>query len=207
MSRYILDATEPRLSQSDIMLEKVWKKVRESIREKYETGALTLMQMLRELDEFPLEFHYKRLDIPDVFLQDLIKKTEEGKLTLTESSWGENELEKKHLEGTRPTINDMFPSSCGYNSYGGPTYDIVLSRDKITVKANSAYQTFDGWDTLDTTFHWETRTFDYEIACEDVDSILEQLLSHYAGNIVKRYTDVKYSTAFDLLSIIWQKES
>ncbi|MCF0196736.1 MAG: hypothetical protein HUK03_05815 [Bacteroidaceae bacterium] len=196
--KYILDATTPQQSESDIMLKKIWQKVHEDIHDKYKSGTLTLRQMCHELGKTQFKFSHGRLETPDAFLHDLIKKTEEGKLTLTDSSWGAHETEEEHLEGTKPTINDMFPDSCGWNSYGGPKHDITLSSDEICVRANSAYQEFDGWsDTIDTSFHWQTRTFVYKYACDEVDLVFESLLSHYAGAVINKYTDAKYSAAFD----------
>ena len=197
--RYIFDATEPKKSQSDVMLDKVWQKIRENIRGKYESGTLALTQMCQELGDTQLKYKHDRLLLPYNFLNDLAKKTEEGTLTLVDSSWGDRELKEKNLEGTCPTANDMHVDSCGYGNYGGPTYDITLSADEIVVKANSAYQQFDSWDTIDCSFHWQTRTFVFKYADGDNAAVYEAILSHYADKIIKKYTDAKYRTAFDQL--------
>ncbi|MCF0206130.1 MAG: hypothetical protein HUK15_01765 [Bacteroidales bacterium] len=187
------------------MIEKIQQKINEKICENYKSGKLTLVQMYHALGEegevIQISAHHDRLDIPFGFLSDLKNSTEEGKLTLASSSWGNRELKEDNLEGTCPTINDMHPRSCGYNSVGGPRYDIKMSSYEIVVEAHSAYQEFDGWDDfIDTSFHWETRTFVYKFACDDIDSVFEKLLSHYADDILGFYTEKKCNAAIDKLT-------
>ena len=185
---YMLDATvHPNKSNlPDTLLDEVTAQAIADVQERIASGELSLHQMYELLGNPRFRHHYHRLETPYDFIQGLIRMNNEGKLVLSDSSWGKRELADKHLEGTKPGTNEMFPSSVGYNNVGGPTYDIEMTTEEITVRANIADQELDGWDTINITLVWETRTFVFHLK-ERTDALLDELLALIEGHLIGKF--------------------
>ena len=155
-----------------------------------EEGSIDILQLYSKLDYLPMHMQYDRLVIGRAY--KLVEQTQQlvaqGVLRLESSSWGSIEIsDEKHI-GTQPGFEDMYPNSVGWNNFGGPTYSINVSRKGIEMKAGFCDQDLGGsWDTIDTSFRWQHRTFSFVPTCDD-DETLKQMLTPFKSWIIVRFS-------------------
>lgn len=151
-------------------------------------GTLDILQVYSKLGYPEMAKRYDRLNVGRAYqFVELTKSlVAEGALSLESSSWGERELREDNLEGTTPGLDDMKPDGAGYNNVGGPDYTIIVSKDQIEMKAGFCYQDLgDSWDRIDTSYHWQYRTFVFKPNGIDDDTI-RKMLSPFKNWIVER---------------------
>ncbi len=155
-------------------------------------GSLDILRVYSKLGSPEMAKRYDRLNVGRAYqLVELIKNlATDGTLRLGSSSWGDHELREDRLEGTNPGLEDMKPDGVGYNSVGGPDYAIIVSKEKIEMKAGFCYQDFgDSWDRIDTSFHWQYRIFVFKPNGND-DETIRKMLSPFKNWIVERLANV-----------------
>jgi len=168
-----------------------------------EEGSLDILQLYSNLDFPKMNVRYDRLMIGDAYIivsltQQLVNQ---GILRLERSSWGDKEKNDENHIGTQPGLEDMRPNSLGYNNNGGPTYSISVSKEGIEMQAGFCHQDFSSsWDTIDTSYKWQYRTFYFVPVVQD-DETLKQMLSPFKNWIIYRFSNkVKHDFLYDVIN-------
>lgn len=168
-----------------------------------EDGVLDILQLYSKLDFPKMNVRYDRLMIGDAY--EIVRLTQQlvnqGILRLERSSWGDKEKNDENHIGTQPGLEDMRPDSLGYNNNGGPTYSISVSKEGIEMKAGFCHQDFSSsWDTIDTSYKWQYRTFSFVPVGED-DETLKQMLAPFKNWIIFRFSNrVKHDLLYDFIN-------
>ena len=174
----------------EAFVDTIQKAILKRVDKMYEEGSLDILQLYSKLDNPSMHMQYDRLEIGNAY--KLVELTQQlvtlGVLRLESSSWGNIEIsDEKHI-GTQPGFEDMYPKSVGWNNFGGPTYSINVSRKGIEMKAGFCDQDLGGsWDTIDTSFRWQHRTFSFVPTSED-DATLKQMLTPFESWIKVRFS-------------------
>lgn len=168
-----------------------------------EEGSLDILQLYAKLDYPKMHEEYDRLMTGGAYekvrlVQQLVGQ---GVLRLDNSSWGEKEMSDENHADTKPGLEDMCPDSLGYNNYGGPTYSIAVSKEGIEMKAGFCHQDLgNSWDTIDTSFKWQYRTFSFVPVGEN-DETLKQMLVPFKNWIINRFSNrVKHDLLRDVIN-------
>ena len=168
-----------------------------------EEGSLDILQLYSRLDYPQMNEQYDRLRIGRAYeivglTQQLV---DQGILRLENSSWGELEKSDDNHAGIYPGLEDMRPDSLGYNNYGGPTYSISVSREGIKMQAGFCHQDFSkSWDTIDTSYKWQYRTF-FFVPVDKDDEILKKMLEPFKDWIIYRFSNrVKHDLLYDFIN-------
>ena len=168
-----------------------------------EEGTLDILQLYAKLDYPQMHEDYDRLMIGGAYekVQLVQQLVGQGVLRLDNSSWGEKEMSDKNYADSKPGLEDMCPDSLGYNNYGGPTYSITVSKEGIKMRANFCHQDFcNSWDTIDTSFKWQYRSFFFVPVDED-DNTLKQMLAPFKHWIIYRFSNrVKHDLLRDVIN-------
>ena len=168
-----------------------------------EEGTLDILQLYAKLDYPQMHEDYDRLMIGGAYekVQLVQQLVGQGVLRLDNSSWGEKEMSDENHADTKPGLEDMCPDSLGYNNYGGPTYSIAVSKEGIEMKAGFCHQDLgNSWDTIDTSFKWQYRTFSFVPVGED-DETLKQMLVPFKNWIIYRFSNkVKHDLLYDVIN-------
>jgi hypothetical protein len=168
-----------------------------------EEGVLDILQLYSKLDFPKMNERYDRLMIGRAYefvslTQQLVNQ---GILRLEGSSWGDKEKNDENHIGTQPGLEDMRPNSLGYNNNGGPTYSISVSKEGIEMQAGFCHQDFSSsWDTIDTSYKWQYRTF-YFVPVGQDDETLKQMLEPFKDWIIYRFSNrVKHDLLYDFIN-------
>ena len=168
-----------------------------------EEGVLDILQLYSKLDFPKMNERYDRLMIGRAYefvslTQQLVNQ---GILRLEGSSWGDKERNDENHIGTQPGLEDMRPNSLGYNNNGGPTYSISVSKEGIEMQAGFCHQDFSSsWDTIDTSYKWQYRTF-YFVPVGQDDETLKQMLEPFKDWIIYRFSNrVKHDLLYDFIN-------
>jgi len=166
-------------------------------------GVLDILQLYSKLDFPKMNERYDRLMIGRAYefvslTQQLVNQ---GILRLEGSSWGDKEKNDENHIGTQPGLEDMRPNSLGYNNNGGPTYSISVSKEGIEMQAGFCHQDFSSsWDTIDTSYKWQYRTF-YFVPVGQDDETLKQMLEPFKDWIIYRFSNrVKHDLLYDFIN-------
>ena len=168
-----------------------------------EEGVLDILQLYSKLDFPKMNERYDRLMIGDAY--EIVRLTQQlvnqGILRLEGSSWGDKEKNDENHIGTQPGFEDMRPNSLGYNNNGGPTYSISVSKEGIEMQAGFCHQDFSSsWDTIDTSYKWQYRTF-YFVPVGQDDETLKQMLEPFKDWIIYRFSNrVKHDLLYDFIN-------
>lgn len=168
-----------------------------------EEGVLDILQLYSKLDFPKMNERYDRLMIGDAY--EIVRLTQQlvnqGILRLEGSSWGDKEKNDENHIGTQPGLEDMRPNSLGYNNNGGPTYSISVSKEGIEMQAGFCHQDFSSsWDTIDTSYKWQYRTF-YFVPVGQDDETLKQMLEPFKDWIIYRFSNrVKHDLLYDFIN-------
>lgn len=168
-----------------------------------EEGVLDILQLYSKLDFPKMNERYDRLMIGRAYefvslTQQLVNQ---GILRLEGSSWGDKEKNDENHIGIQPGLEDMRPNSLGYNNNGGPTYSISVSKEGIEMQAGFCHQDFSSsWDTIDTSYKWQYRTF-YFVPVGQDDETLKQMLEPFKDWIIYRFSNrVKHDLLYDFIN-------
>ena len=150
---------------------------------------LTSRQMYETIGCSTIEREFQRIDFSyNNHLSALRKLVEGNRILLADSSWGKDEAESDKCKDAKPGVDDMHPSSFGYNNVGGPTYKITLSKESIVVEANFCEQNISGYSNMDISYRWQTRTFVFKPIDGD-ESSLDSILDVFWKWIGDRFFD------------------
>lgn len=150
---------------------------------------LTSRQMYEKIGCPTIGREFERIDFSyNNHLSALKKLVEENRILLADSSWGKDEAKSDKCKDTKPGVDDMHPSSFGYNNVGGPTYKITLSKESIVVEANFCEQNISGYSNMDISYRWQTRTFVFKPIDGD-ESSLDSILDVFWKWIGDRFFD------------------
>lgn len=168
-----------------------------------EEGVLDVLQLYSKLDFPEMNKRYDRLMIDRAYeivrlIQQLVNQRT---LRLERSSWGDKEKNDENHIGTQPGLEDMRPDSLGYNNNGGPTYSISVSKEGVEMQAGFCHQDLgSSWDTIDTSYKWQYRTF-YFVPVGQDDETLKQMLEPFKDWIVYRFSNrVKHDLLYDCIN-------
>lgn len=168
-----------------------------------EEGTLDILQLYAKLDYPQMHEDYDRLMIGGAYekVQLVQQLVGQGVLRLDNSSWGEKEMSDENYADSKPGLEDMCPDSLGYNNYGGPTYSITVSKEGIKMRANFCHQDFgNSWDTIDTSFKWQYRSF-FFVPVDKDDNTLKQMLAPFKHWIIYRFSNrVKHDLLRDVIN-------
>ena len=208
-NRYIFvdNDTPERSNNPEKSFEAFVKSIRTAIIKKTknmnEEGSLDILQLYSKLDFPKMNERYDRLMIGDAY--EIVRLTQQlvnqGILRLEKSSWGDKEKNDENHIGTQPGLEDMRPNSLGYNNNGGPTYSISVSKEGIEMQAGFCHQDFSSsWDTIDTSYKWQHRTFFFVPVGQD-DETLKQMLEPFKNWIIYRFSNrVKHDLLYDFIN-------
>lgn len=150
---------------------------------------LTSRQMYETIGCSTIEREFQRIDFSyNNHLSALRKLVEGNRILLADSSWGKDEAESDKCKDAKPGVDDMHPSSFGYNNVGGPTYKITLSKESVVVEANFCEQNISGYSNMDISYRWQTRTFVFKPIDGD-ESSLDSILDVFWKWIGDRFFD------------------
>ena len=210
-NRYIfVDNDTPKKSNNpersfEAFVESIKTAIIKKTKKMNEEGSLDILQLYSRLDFPKMNEQYDRLMIGRAY--EIVSLTQQlvnqGILRLEKSSWGEIEKADENHIGNQPGLEDMRPDSLGYNNYGGPTYSISVSKEGIEMQAGFCHQDLGGsWDTIDTSYKWQYRTF-YFVPVGQDDESLKQILEPFKDWIIYRFSNrVKHDLLYDFINQI-----
>lgn len=186
----------------DAFVEAIETAIIKKVAKMNEEGSLDILQLYSKLDYPQMNERYDRLMIGGAY--EKVKLTQQmvdkGILRLANSSWGDKEKSDENHANTLPGLEDMCPSSLGYNNNGGPTYSITVSKDGIEMRAGFCHQDFgDSWDTIDTSYKWQYRTFTFVPVDKD-DKTIKQMFTPFRNWIIYRFSKkVKHDLLYEFI--------
>lgn len=210
-NRYIfVDNDTPKKSNNpersfEAFVESIKTAIIKKTKKMNEEGSLDILQLYSRLDFPKMNEQYDRLMIGRAY--EIVSLTQQlvnqGILRLEKSSWSEIEKADENHIGNQPGLEDMRPDSLGYNNYGGPTYSISVSKEGIEMQAGFCHQDLGGsWDTIDTSYKWQYRTF-YFVPVGQDDESLKQILEPFKDWIIYRFSNrVKHDLLYDFINQI-----
>ena len=150
---------------------------------------LTSRQMYEKIGCPAIEEEFQRIDFSyNNYLSALKKLVDENRILLADSSWGKDEAKSDKCKDIKPGVDDMHPSSFGYNNVGGPTYKITLCKEGVVVEVNFCEQNISGYSNMDISYKWQTRTFVF-MPIEGDESSLDAMLDVFWRWIALRFLD------------------
>ena len=210
-NRYIfVDNDTPKKSNNpersfEAFVESIKTAIIKKTKKMNEEGSLDILQLYSRLDFPKMNEQYDRLMIGRAY--EIVSLTQQlvnqGILRLEKSSWSEIEKADENHIGNQPGLEDMRPDSLGYNNYGGPTYSISVSKEGIEMQAGFCHQDLGGsWDTIDTSYKWQHRTF-FFVPVDQDDESLKQILEPFKDWIIYRFSNrVKHDLLYDFINQI-----
>lgn len=147
---------------------------------------LTSRQMYEKIGcpKIKLEFGQRDFSYGES-LKTLCSLAREGRIVLSDSSWGEIEATSDECKGKKPSVDDISPSSCG----GGPVYNFIFNKESVVVEAHFYYEDVDDWsDYINVKRIWQHRTFVFKPIDGD-ESSLDAILDVFWKWIGDRFFD------------------
>ena len=160
------------------------------IKEMLDSGNIKYTQLFEHLGCPILKEKYGRLNLPYNLLKEhIIPLEEKGLMYMVDSDWGKNEKAEKIGTSSKPTIEDMFPDSAGWNNYGGPAYEIILNGNELQVIAKFCHQEIEGYSDMRISMVWQERTFTFQFPQGNIQVLEELLRQIYGEKIVRAWIE------------------
>lgn len=160
---------------------------------KLRIGETTLSELYEKLGHPVMLKRYCRQDMPYNLLHLLSDAVRNGKLVISDSSWGDLEAMDEKKQNTKPGADDLFPESYGFGNIGGPTCRMRVTKECIHLVLNivnrDAQSSPKNMDKA-----WETREFTFKnpegnLSEENLNLLKDWIVSHEVDKCVNYKLD------------------